>query len=141
VTDKEQRLIELIRRLRRYARALTGNGVTADELVHDTLAWAWAELHRHREGTDLRAWLFTVMHNLYVNNARATRLAEPLENAERRLCAPRSEPLPVRNELRAGRPHAWDSARNRHLAPVARAQKATRILGRTEIVLGHTLKL
>jgi len=75
-----QSLIELIPRLRRYARALVGERATADDLVQDTLERAWAKLHLYRRGTDLRAWLFTVMHNVHVNRVRATRPTDPLED-------------------------------------------------------------
>ena len=60
-----------IPRLRRYARALTGDRVIADDLVQDTLERAWSKLHLWRRGSDLRAWLFTVMHNVYVNQLRS----------------------------------------------------------------------
>ena len=75
-----QSLIELIPRLRRYARALVGERATADDLVQDTLERAWSKLHLYRRGTDLRAWLFTVMHNVHVNRVRASRPTEPLED-------------------------------------------------------------
>jgi len=75
-----QSLIELIPRLRRYARALVGERAAADDLVQDTLERAWSKLHLYRHGTDLRAWLFTVMHNVHVNRVRATRPTEPLED-------------------------------------------------------------
>jgi len=75
-----QDLIELIPRLRRYARALVGERASADDLVQDTLERAWSKLHLYRHGTDLRAWLFTVMHNVHVNRVRATRPTEPLED-------------------------------------------------------------
>ena len=78
--DEAQRLIELIPRLRRYARALVGERAAADDLVQDTLERAWAKLHLYRRGTDLRAWLFTVMHNVHVNRVRATRLVDPLQD-------------------------------------------------------------
>ena len=65
-----QSLIELIPRLRRYARALVGERAAADDLVQDTLERAWSKLHLYRHGTDLRAWLFTVMHNVHVNRVR-----------------------------------------------------------------------
>lgn len=68
-------LAVLIPRLRRYARALTGERIAADDLVQDTLERAWRKLHLFRRGTDLRAWMFTIMHNLYVNQVRAGRLA------------------------------------------------------------------
>jgi RNA polymerase sigma factor (sigma-70 family) len=73
-------LIALIPRLRRYARALVGDRAAADDLVQDTLERAWSKLHLYREGTDLRAWLFTVMHNVHVNRVRAARPTDPLED-------------------------------------------------------------
>lgn len=76
----EQSLIELIPRLRRYARALVGERAAADDLVQDTLERAWSKLHLYRRGSDLRAWLFTVMHNVHVNRLRATRPTDPLED-------------------------------------------------------------
>lgn len=75
-----QGLIELIPRLRRYARALVGERAAADDLVQDTLERAWSKLHLYRRGTDLRAWLFTVMHNVHVNRLRAARPTDPLED-------------------------------------------------------------
>lgn len=56
-----------IPRLRRYARALLHDSAIADDLVQDTLERAWAKRALWREGSDLRAWLFTIMHNLFVN--------------------------------------------------------------------------
>jgi RNA polymerase sigma factor (sigma-70 family) len=78
--DDAERLVELIPRLRRYARALVGDRAAADDLVQDTLERAWAKLHLYRRGTDLRAWLFTVMHNVHVNKVRATRATDTLED-------------------------------------------------------------
>jgi RNA polymerase sigma-70 factor (ECF subfamily) len=72
--NETQRLVELIPRLRRYARALVGERYGADDLVQDTLERAWRKLHLYRAGTDLRAWLFTVMHNVYVNQVRTGRV-------------------------------------------------------------------
>jgi RNA polymerase sigma-70 factor (ECF subfamily) len=72
-------IVELIPRLRRYARALAGERMAADDLVQDTLERAWSKLHLYRRGTDLRAWLFTVMHNVYVNQVRAARPTVPLD--------------------------------------------------------------
>src|SRR5512134_3146768 len=77
--NEAQRLVELIPRLRRYARALVGDRFTADDLVQDTLERAWAKLHLYRRGTDLRAWLFTVMHNVHVNKVRSTRATDPID--------------------------------------------------------------
>lgn len=67
------RLLEKeIPRLRRYARALTGDGSRADDLVQDTLVRAIAKQHRWQCGTNLRAWLFTIMHNQNINVVRAS---------------------------------------------------------------------
>jgi RNA polymerase sigma factor (sigma-70 family) len=90
--EEEKRLVELIPRLRRYARALVGDRMTADDLVQDTLERAWAKLHLYRRGTDLRAWLFTVMHNVHVNRIRATRAVDPLEDDMPELAQPQREP-------------------------------------------------
>jgi RNA polymerase sigma-70 factor (ECF subfamily) len=90
--EEAKRLVELIPRLRRYARALVGDRNTADDLVQDTLERAWTKLHLYRRGTDLRAWLFTVMHNVHVNRIRATRPADPLEDDMPELAQPQRGP-------------------------------------------------
>jgi RNA polymerase sigma-70 factor (ECF subfamily) len=78
--NEAQRLVDLIPRLRRYARALVNDRASADDLVQDTLERAWAKLHLYRRGTDLRAWLFTVMHNVHVNKVRSARATDPLDD-------------------------------------------------------------
>ena len=67
------RILEHIPRLRRYARALLGDRHAADDLVQDTLERAWNKFHLWRPGSDLRAWLFTIMHNVFVNQVRGRR--------------------------------------------------------------------
>ena len=65
------RLLEAqIPRLRRYARALTRDVSQADDLVQSCLTRAVAKQHLWQYGTDLRAWLFTLLHNQYVNEVR-----------------------------------------------------------------------
>jgi len=97
--NEAERLVELIPRLRRYARALVGDRATADDLVQDTLERAWAKLHLYRRGTDLRAWLFTVMHNVHVNRMRASRATDTLEDEMPELAqrAPQGDALLVRD--------------------------------------------
>jgi len=64
-------LLAEIPRLRRYARALlVGDHMAADDLVQDTLERAWLRLAQWRPGGDLRAWLFSIMHNLRVDQLR-----------------------------------------------------------------------
>jgi len=60
----------LIPRLRRYARVLTRDVVAADDLVQDSLTSALRKIHMWEPGTDLRAWLFTILHNRHVSNLR-----------------------------------------------------------------------
>ncbi len=57
--------------LRRYARALTGNREAADDLVQDTLERALARSALFRPGGNPRPWLFTIMHNVFVNQVRS----------------------------------------------------------------------
>ena len=66
-------IAEHIPRLRRYARALVGDRARADDLVQDCLTRACERLHLWQPGSDLRAWLFTIMHNLHVNDIRRRR--------------------------------------------------------------------
>lgn len=68
-------LLPWVPRLRRYARALTGNRDDADDLVQDTLERAWAKSSLWRGVTDMRAWLFGMMHNLHADGARRARIA------------------------------------------------------------------
>lgn len=80
MSDPED-IISHIPRLRRYARALTGERASADDLVQDTLERAWRRMHLWRRGSDLRAWLFSIMHNVYINQRRPRlRRSETPEN-------------------------------------------------------------
>jgi RNA polymerase sigma-70 factor (ECF subfamily) len=68
-------LLAAIPRLRRYARVLTGDVTRADDLVQETLARGWEKRRLWVAGSDLRAWLFTIMHNVFVNQ-RASALRD-----------------------------------------------------------------
>ena len=71
MSDLDGLIEQHIPRLRRYARALTGERVAADDLVQDTLERALSRFHLWRRGSDLRAWLFTIMHNIFINQVRS----------------------------------------------------------------------
>ncbi len=66
-----EQIAPYIPRLRRYARALVGDQHAADDLVQDTLERAINKRHLWRPGSDLRAWLFAIMHNVFVNQLRS----------------------------------------------------------------------
>jgi len=70
MTDFAPLLAAEIPRLRRYARALTRDVTRADDLVQNCLTRAVAKQHLWQPGTDLRAWLFTILHNQHVNDVR-----------------------------------------------------------------------
>ena len=70
----EEHLLIWVPRLRRYARALVGNRDDADDLVQDTLERAWAKSAMWQGVSDMRAWLFGIMHNLYVDGVRRPKL-------------------------------------------------------------------
>ena len=81
VSDNESPITQHMPRLRRYARALTGDRNAADDLVQDTLERALSRFQLWRQGSDLRAWLFTIMHNIFINQARS-RMRHPHESLD-----------------------------------------------------------
>ena len=70
MSDIHQEIAVHIPNLRRYARALVRDVVAADDLVQECLTRAVAKVHLWREGSNLKAWLFTVLHSQYVNEVR-----------------------------------------------------------------------
>jgi RNA polymerase sigma-70 factor (ECF subfamily) len=84
VNETEQLIADQIPRLRRYARALTGDPSKADDLVQEALLRGLSRQHLWQPGTDMRAWMFTILHNIHINNQRRrqTRAGqqEPLED-------------------------------------------------------------
>lgn len=84
--DDFARLLEReIPKLRRYAHALTRDTVRADDLVQNCLERAIRKQHLWQAGTNLQAWLFTILHNQHVNNVRSLvreGLSVPVEDVE-----------------------------------------------------------
>jgi RNA polymerase sigma-70 factor (ECF subfamily) len=71
--QRRQAIIEEIPRLRRYARALLRDRDAADDLVQDSLERALSRLENWTIGRSPRRWLFTIMHNLFVDRLRRAR--------------------------------------------------------------------
>ncbi|CAN5343548.1 RNA polymerase sigma factor [soil metagenome] len=71
--DDEARIVACIPHLRRYSRALLAEREPADDLVQDTLERAVGRWSMWQRRGDLRAWMFGIMHNLFVDRLRAQR--------------------------------------------------------------------
>jgi RNA polymerase sigma-70 factor (ECF subfamily) len=70
VDDVHRLIVDQVPYLRRYAIALLRDRDAADDLVQDCLARAIDRLHLWKPGSNMRSWLFSILHNLYVNSAR-----------------------------------------------------------------------
>ena len=79
-------IVPYIPNLRRYARALVGDRDGADDLVQDTLERAVRKFHLWRPG-DLRAWLFSIMHNVFVNQLKGRKVSPSVEIDEEMIAA------------------------------------------------------
>jgi RNA polymerase sigma-70 factor (ECF subfamily) len=81
--------------LRRYARALTQNVSDADDLVQNCLVRAIAKMDRFEAGTNLRAWLLAIMHNIFIDSFRKKRRArevcETTETIQKGLFTPANQ--------------------------------------------------
>ena len=63
--DWRDQVVALIPALRAFAWSISRNGSDADDLVQDTLIKAWSHRDKFETGTNLRAWLFTILRNTY----------------------------------------------------------------------------
>jgi RNA polymerase sigma-70 factor (ECF subfamily) len=69
-TDPRDELVEHLPALRAFALSLTRNGATADDMVQDTIVKAWTNIEKFTVGTNMRAWLFTILRNTYYSSRR-----------------------------------------------------------------------
>lgn len=72
-SDPRDELITHLPALRAFAIGLTRNGPAADDLVQDTVLRAWSSFSRFTVGTNLRAWLFTILRNSFYSDLRKHR--------------------------------------------------------------------
>ncbi len=86
-------LIPAIPSLRAFAVSVCGNPDRADDLVQETLVKAWSSLESFEEGTNLTAWLFTILRNIYYSEFRKRRreAADPDGEYAAGLVAPDSQ--------------------------------------------------
>jgi RNA polymerase sigma-70 factor, ECF subfamily len=66
----EAMLLDVIPHLRAFARSLTRNRDQADDLTHDAVVRALAAIEQFTPGTNFKAWMFTILRNLYYNECR-----------------------------------------------------------------------
>jgi RNA polymerase sigma-70 factor, ECF subfamily len=78
-------LMAAIPNLRAFAMSLCGNPARADDLVQETVVRAWSKLQSFEEGTNLKAWLFTILRNLFFSEHRKRR--REVEDADGHLSA------------------------------------------------------
>jgi RNA polymerase sigma-70 factor, ECF subfamily len=78
-------LVKAIPNLRAFAMSLCGNSARADDLAQETLMKAWDNLASFEEGTNLKAWLFTILRNAFYSEQRKRR--REVEDADGQLSA------------------------------------------------------
>ncbi|WP_108660129.1 sigma-70 family RNA polymerase sigma factor [Acuticoccus kandeliae] len=74
-------IVAEIEPLRRYARILTRDEEAADDLVQATFVRAFERRSSFRDGSNVRVWLMSVMHNLFIDRTRSARAAQAREKA------------------------------------------------------------
>jgi RNA polymerase sigma-70 factor (ECF subfamily) len=86
-------LAQVIPHLRAFGRSLSGSRDLADDLVQETLLKAWAARQRFQAGTNMRAWTFIILRNLYLSQMRRARFKGEWDDlvADRLLAAPASQ--------------------------------------------------
>lgn len=71
--DPRDELVDHLPALRAFALSLSRDGAMADDLVQDTIVKAWTNIEKFQAGTNLRAWLFTILRNTFYSARRKTR--------------------------------------------------------------------
>ncbi|MEL7299206.1 MAG: RNA polymerase sigma factor [Pseudomonadota bacterium] len=72
-SDVRDQLVEHLGPMRAFALNLTRNSALADDMVQDALVKAWTKIETFEEGTNMRAWLFTILRNTYYSHHRKAR--------------------------------------------------------------------
>ncbi|MGE0213327.1 MAG: sigma-70 family RNA polymerase sigma factor [Parvibaculaceae bacterium] len=83
-------LVAAVPSLRAFGISLSGDADRADDLVQETLVKAWSNLDSFQEGTNLRAWLFTILRNQFYSEMRKKK--REVEDADGSLQASLSVP-------------------------------------------------
>ena len=75
--DLRDELIHYLQPLRAFAISLSGNHAAADDLVQDTIIKAWSNIEKFQPGTNMKAWLFTILRNTFYSDRRKHRREVP----------------------------------------------------------------
>lgn len=75
--DPRDEIMDHIPAMRAFAISLTRNATSADDLVQDTIVKAWTNIEKFTIGTDLRAWLFTILRNTFFSDRRKVKREVP----------------------------------------------------------------
>lgn len=92
-SDFKDQLAEVIPHLRAFGRSLSGHRDTADDLVQETLLKAWSARSRFQAGTNMRAWTFIILRNLFLSQMRRSKFTGEWDDlaADKLLAAPASQ--------------------------------------------------
>jgi RNA polymerase sigma-70 factor (ECF subfamily) len=71
--DLRDELVDHLPAMRAFAISLVRNSATADDMVQDTLVKAWTNIDKFKPGTNMRAWLFTILRNTYYSQRRKSK--------------------------------------------------------------------
>ncbi len=71
--DPREAIVDFLPALRAFSMSLTRNRSAADDLVQDTVVKAWSNIDKFAEGSNLQAWLFTILRNTYYSSLRKHR--------------------------------------------------------------------
>lgn len=96
-TDFKQILAETVPHLRAFARSLCGRPDLADDLVQEAMLKAWAARERFEKGSNMRAWTFTILRNVYISQMRRKKFTGDYDElvAEKQLAAPAHQEGPL----------------------------------------------
>lgn len=75
----KKELVTLVPHLRAFARSLTGNPATADDLAQETMLSAWKARDKFEPGTNMKAWTFTILRNKFYSLKRRSWRSAPLD--------------------------------------------------------------
>ena len=80
--DPKDELVTHLPALRAFALSLTRNRATADDMMQDTVLKAWSNMDKFKPGTNMRAWLFTILrNNFYSSRRKLNREVADVDNA------------------------------------------------------------